>query len=121
MAKVTAPNKGYTGPGPGDAVFADGVAEVEDEAALNYYRQAGYEIDGETPEVQDIEPEPVVDSREVDTVVVGTPLRDAAVDPADDDYKAPKGAGEADPHGPEVVAPGIAPKPAAKKTAAKRS
>lgn len=37
----------------------------------------------------------------------GAPLRDAAVDPKPDDFLAPINAGEADPHGPEVVSPEI--------------
>lgn len=35
----------------------------------------------------------------------GTALRDAAVDPHPDDFLPPTNAGEANPHGPEVVAP----------------
>lgn len=41
------------------------------------------------------------------TIVGGGELRDAAVDPRPEDYLAPINAGKADPHGPEVVAPGI--------------
>lgn len=37
----------------------------------------------------------------------GTPLRDGAVDPRPDDYLGPSNAGEADPHGPLVVNPGL--------------
>lgn len=36
---------------------------------------------------------------------VGTRLRDAAVDPQPEDFLPPTNAGEANPHGPEVVAP----------------
>ena len=39
--------------------------------------------------------------------MVGSPLRDAAVDPKPWDFLPPTNAGEADPHGPLVVAPGI--------------
>ena len=39
--------------------------------------------------------------------VVGTKLRDAAVDPKPEDFLAPTNAGKADPHGPDVVSPGI--------------
>lgn len=43
--------------------------------------------------------------------MIGTPLRDAAVDPRPEDYLAPTNAGEpgplGDPHGPHVVAPEI--------------
>jgi hypothetical protein len=38
---------------------------------------------------------------------VGTPARDAAVDPHPEDYLVPVNAGKADPHGPLVVAPEI--------------
>lgn len=50
----------------------------------------------------------VADPREVhrDTLV-GTPLRDAAVDPRPGDFLAPVNAGQANPHGPEVVNPEI--------------
>jgi len=37
----------------------------------------------------------------------GSALRDAAVEPESDDFLAPINAGDADPHGPEVVAPEI--------------
>jgi hypothetical protein len=105
MAKVEAPNKDYNGPGPGDAVFVDGVADTDDEAALNYYRGAGYKVSGKVL-VEHETPEPP-DPREVTHVVSGTRLRDAAVDPHEDDFLAPVNAGEANPHGPAVVAPEI--------------
>jgi hypothetical protein len=38
---------------------------------------------------------------------VGTPLRDAAVDPKPEDFLPPTNAGQEDPHGPLVVAPEI--------------
>lgn len=105
MAKVEAPNKEYNGPGPGGVTFERGVAQVEDEAALNYYRAAGYKVGGEVASPTD-SPEPV-DPREVTSVTVGSPLRDAAVDPAEGDFLAPVNAGDANPHGPEVVSPEI--------------
>lgn len=105
MAKVEAPNKDYNGPGPGDVVFENGVAEVENEAALNYYRSAGYKVSGK------VESEPaeekVPDPRDVTHETVGTPLRDAAVDPEPSDFLAPINAGDGNPHGPEVVSPEI--------------
>lgn len=105
MAKVEAPNKDYNGPGPGDAVFENGVAEVENEAALNYYRSAGYKVSGK------YESEPaeqkVPDPRDVTHETVGTPLRDAAVDPDPSDFLAPVNAGDGNPHGPKVVSPEI--------------
>ena len=51
------------------------------------------------------------DPREVTTTVHGTPLRDAAVDPEATDFLPPINAGlpgeEGNPHGPNVIAPGI--------------
>lgn len=40
-----------------------------------------------------------------DVVRIGTPLRDAAVDPRPGDASVPTNAGQADPHGPLVVSP----------------
>lgn len=105
MAKVEAPNKDYNGPGPGDAVFKDGIAEVEDEAALNYYRAAGYTVSGKQENAPE-SPEPA-DPREATEKTVGTRLRDAAVDPEPSDFLAPTNAGEENPHGSKVVAPEI--------------
>lgn len=105
MAKIEAPNKGYSGPGPGDAVFKDGVANTDDEAAINYYRDAGYTVDGKSPDEPD-RPEPP-DPRKVNTELVGTALRDAAVDPEPEDFLPPTNAGKDNPHGSTVVAPEI--------------
>ena len=105
MAKIEAPNKGYNGSGPGGAVFVDGVAETDDEAALNYYRSAGYTVSGkvETPAESTEQPDP----RDYEDEAIGTRLRDAAVDPRPEDFLAPVNAGDANPHGPEVVSPEI--------------
>lgn len=96
--------------GPTVVVFTDGVAEVDDdqvpEGLLGYWRAAGYGIDSKPAEPQTIVPE--VDARDAASPeLVGTELRDAAVDPAPDDFLPPVNAGEADPHGPKVVAPGV--------------
>lgn len=49
-----------------------------------------------------------MDARDAaEPIMVGSPLRDAAVDPKPWDFLPPTNAGEADPHGPLVVAPGI--------------
>lgn len=104
MARITAPVQGYNGT-IGDVVFKDGVAETDNLAVINYCRNAGYAIDGETAEQQPEQQR--VDARDVDTAQVGTPLRDAAVDPKPGDFLAPINAGKADPHGPEVVSPGL--------------
>lgn len=105
MAKVEAPNKDYKGPGPGGAEFVDGVAEVDDEAALNYYRAAGYTVSGKVESPVE-SPEPP-DPRDLSDEVIGTRLRDAAVDPEPSDFLAPLNAGEGNPHGSEVVSPEI--------------
>jgi hypothetical protein len=89
----------------GGLQFEDGRAETDDKAIIRYARKAGYGIDGQAtaPEAP-VQP----DSREVGgEQVVGTRLRDAAVDPRPEDFLPPTNAGEADPHGPLVVAPGI--------------
>lgn len=105
MAKVEAPNREYNGPGPGGAQFEDGVADVNDEAALNYYRGAGYKVSGKVQ--SPLEDPETPDPREVTESIVGTRLRDAAVDPEPGDFLAPIGAGKGNPHGPEVVSPEI--------------
>lgn len=105
MAKIEAPNKGYNGTGPGGAVFKDGKAETDDEAAINYYRSAGYTVDGESAAQDGGD---VADPRDIDAQqVVGTRLRDAAVDPQPEDFLPPVNAGQANPHGPQVVAPEV--------------
>lgn len=104
MARITTPVPGYSGQGPGNVFFSNGVAETEDPAVIAYCEAAGYGIDADPPTPT---PAPVVDSRDVTTTTVGAPLRDAAVDPHPSDFRAPVGAGTADPHGPEVYAPGL--------------
>ena len=49
----------------------------------------------------------IPDPRKVKGKLIGTPLRDAAVDPKQGDFLAPTNAGEANPHGPDVVNPEI--------------
>ncbi|WP_432114021.1 hypothetical protein [Streptomyces sp. S1] len=104
MARITTPVPGYNGQGPGNLHFSDGVAETDDEAIIAYCRGAGYGVDGQAPEPE--QPQ-VPDPREVTTTVVGAPVRDAAVDPRPGDFRPPVGAGEGNPHGPEVYAPGL--------------
>jgi hypothetical protein len=121
--KVYAPNRAYTGTVGNDpddlASFQAGVAEVsEDSRLLRYFREAGYGI-GERQAVENpvlpydkMEPTgpdgEVVDARDYTRPVqFGSELRDAAVDPQPGDFLPPINAGEANPHGPKVVAPGI--------------
>lgn len=111
--KIKSPATNYTGNDQyGSTVleFKDGVAEVDElPAGVRLYLQgAGYGIDAapETPEV-----EAPVDPRGLESERVGTALRDAAVDPREEDFLPPVNAGkegdEGNPHGPNVIAPGI--------------
>lgn len=107
MATVTAPVADFAGEVVG-VRFDKGRASTDDRRALDYFRRHGYMIDDETP---DPTPEPP-DPRDIGTdgdgiEVVGTPLRDAAVDPRPEDFLPPTNAGQANPHGPEVVSPGL--------------
>lgn len=105
--KVHAPNAAFTGVVAG-VVFKDGVGEADrkvDAGALSYFARKGYGI-GSKPKAEP-EPERPVDAREAASQMVGTPLRDAAVDPEKGDFLAPINAGKEDPHGPEVVSPEI--------------
>jgi hypothetical protein len=111
MAKITAPVEGYKGR-IGDVIFRDGVAETDDIAVIAYCRGAGYKVEGyeQVPTQLEQQQEPV-DPRDVDVERVGTPLRDAAVDPRPEDFLPPINAGkpgpEGNPHSGNVVAPGI--------------
>lgn len=108
--KITAPVEGYTGTsyfGTTAVRFEDGVGEVDEvgDGLRLYLTSRGYGIDGAAT-TPDPEPEPA-DPRDLENEQVGTRLRDAAVDPSDEDFLAPTNAGQANPHGPEVVSPGI--------------
>jgi len=111
--KINAPAKDYTATDRyGDTVleFKNGTAEVEKlpTGVRQYLIGAGYGIDheAEVPEV----PAPA-DPRVQTLEQIGTPLRDAAVDPKPGDFLAPTNAGklgdEGNPHGPNVVSPEI--------------
>lgn len=107
MATVTAPVEGFSGIVAGVA-FDDGVAETRDRAALNYFRRHGYAIDGASLQTASESPDPRDIGTKGDGIeVVGTKLRDAAVDPKPTDFLPPTNAGQANPHGPEVVSPEI--------------
>lgn len=104
MARITTPVPGYSGPGPAGVMFQDGEGHSDDPAVLEYCRAAGYGIGDEPPERK----QPTVpDPRDVTTVHVGAPARDAAVEPQAGDFRPPVNAGDANPHGPEVYAPGL--------------
>lgn len=105
MARITSPNPGYNGTGPGDLVFRDGVTETDDPALLAYFERKGYGIDGSDP-TRPEDPEPA-DPRDHTPEHVGARARDAAVDPRPEDFLPPTNAGRANPHGPDAVSPGI--------------
>ncbi len=110
MTKIKSPIEGYNGTstfGSTTLVFSDGVADAKDvpEGVLGYLREKGFGVDGKTVEPADAPA--VVDSRDVVDTQVGSKARDAAVDPKPEDFLPPVNAGEADPHGPKVVAPQI--------------
>jgi hypothetical protein len=102
---IYSPEKGFTGPGVGGLHFEDGRAETDDKAIIRYARKAGYGIDEEASAQESPEQPDARDFAEAEQI--GTRLRDAAVDPRESDFLPPTNAGEADPHGPLVVAPGI--------------
>lgn len=123
QATVKAPDPEFTGSVAGVA-FDKGTAKVDLQAnpgAYGYFQSAGYEIDGETfvdqpPGLYAPRPTP-------EAPAPGTPdnpegitrapaSRDAAVvkdagGPVSDAFMPPTNAGEADPHGPLVVSPGL--------------
>ena len=111
MAVIHSPAKGFTGKtafGPLVIEFENGKAIVKDlpDGVRQYLLGAGYTVGGTT--APQPEPVPLVDARDfAEQQVVGTKLRDAAVDPKPEDFLAPTNAGKADPHGPDVVSPGI--------------
>lgn len=109
--KIHSPAEGYTGKDQyGETVldFKDGVADYDGDlpdGVRQYLVGRGYGL-GSNKTTQP-EPVEVADPRDVETEVVGTKLRDAAVDPKPEDFLAPTNAGEGNPHGPEVVSPEI--------------
>ncbi|WP_406188383.1 hypothetical protein [[Kitasatospora] papulosa] len=122
MATIHAPVKGFNGDGPAGLEFRNGTAETDDEAVIAYARRRGYGIDKPATDSGQ-EPAEPADPRTIETVHAGAPMRDAAVDPHPGDHLPPTHAGEANPHGPAVVAPEIGAAPdraGARKTAAPR-
>ena len=113
--KIKSPDKTYTGTSRyGDTVlaFQDGVADHKGKLPPGvrlYLQGAGYGIDSEAEDVA-TEQAPA-DPRDLTHEQLGTPLRDAAVDPKPTDFLAPTNAGlegeAGNPHGPNVVSPEI--------------
>ncbi|GAA1164181.1 hypothetical protein F4556_002365 [Kitasatospora gansuensis] len=106
MTRIETPVAGFTGDGPGGLHFVNGVAETDDDAIIGYCRGAGYIVGGQlTNPLAAVAPR--TDPRHITVQRIGTPIRDAAVHPHQDDHLPPHGAGSADPHGPDVIAPGL--------------
>lgn len=110
--KITAPIKGHndtTSVGPHTLHFKDGVAEVEhlSDGAKAWLKSHGYGIGSASPKAPEQDAPAPPDPRKVATEQVGTRIRDAAVDPKPGDFLAPTNAGQANPHGPDVVNPGV--------------
>lgn len=107
MATVTAPVADFNGEVVGVS-FHKGRGTTTDPKALAYFRRHGYGIGGARPAADPEPPDPRHIGDNGDGIeVLGTRLRDAAVDPRPGDYLPPTNAGEANPHGPLVVSPEI--------------
>ena len=104
MTVIKVPNRDFSGK-IGNVQFTDGQADTDDPAVIGYAQAAGYEVGGKV--LNEVPGREIPGPRDVSTERVGTPLRDGAVDPEGRDFLAPIGAGEGNPHGPEVFAPGI--------------
>lgn len=120
--RVEAPVETFTGVIAGVA-FADGVAEFdpkENPGAHGYFQTAGYRINGkqvnDPPGLYAPRPTPTAAAPGTpdnpDGIIRGPSSNDAAVvkdagGPMSDAFMPPTNAGEADPHGPLVVSPGI--------------
>ena len=106
--RITAPpsNPDWTGPfnEQSDVYFVSGMAYTDLPGIVTYCRGAGYGV-------EPVDQVPAVYHAAVDvlraggSVVMGTRLRDAAVNPRQGDVSVPTNAGRADPHGPLVIAP----------------
>lgn len=100
-------SRGYTGTIAG-VEFDDGTPDGGITAAVrSYANRHGLRLDGDRLVVVEEGDEDRIDSRDITEQKVGAPLRDAAVDPKPGDFLPPINAGEADPHGPEVVSPHV--------------
>lgn len=112
MTKITSPIQGFSGRtsiGATTLTFTDGVAEHDGDlpdGVKAYLKRTGYGIGSKAASAPEGAPEPA-DPRKVADEQVGSRLRDAAVDPKSGDYLAPVNAGQANPHGPQVVSPEI--------------
>lgn len=48
MAKIIAPNEGFTGK-RGNVAFVDGKAETDDPSMVSYFRRHGYKVEDDKP------------------------------------------------------------------------
>lgn len=115
---INHPIEGHTGiteVGPYTIEFKDGRSvkirrggEDSDlnDGAIAYLKRRGYGI-GTAATRPDVTAPASPDPREVGDEQVGARLRDGAVDPRDGDFLAPTNAGQANPHGPDVVSPQV--------------
>ncbi|TMU98093.1 hypothetical protein [Streptomyces sp. DASNCL29] len=114
---ITAPEDRFSGEVAG-VTFSQGKGTLDGDsdgatAALSYFRRRGYGINGSDPEARRDAHEPT-DPRTVQQVDAGA-LRDGAVEPRPGDAGLPTNAGEANPHGAQVVSPGRPTPPATDK------
>lgn len=113
--------RGYTGEIAGVS-FEDGVPvkgskqptnlDSFEQSLVGYMKRHGLGIEDDRLVVLDGTVPQSADPRDIGTKgdgiePVGTKLRDAAVDPRASDFLAPTNAGQANPHGPDVISPEI--------------
>ncbi len=115
--KITAPVKGFsdtTSIGPVTLVFNDGVAEYDTDkrgdlpdGVRAYLKEQGYGIGSRKPVTLERAPQPLDPRSDAADQQIGTRTRDGAVDPRPGDFLGPTNAGDANPHGSQVVNPEI--------------
>lgn len=111
MTTITAPS-GFSGQstfGPHTLNFTDGKAQFDGDMSdglRDYLFRNGYKVGNKAGAPTEDVPEPP-DPRDYAEPIETSQVRDAAVDPREGDYLPPINAGQANPHGPLVVAPGI--------------
>jgi hypothetical protein len=111
--KITSPVQGYTDTtqiGPVTLAFQDGVAEHNDTLPAGvraYLKEQGYGLGSTSAKAPEPQPEPLDPRKDAADQQVGTKIRDGAVDPQPGDFLGPTNAGDANPHGTEVVNPEI--------------
>jgi hypothetical protein len=116
---INHPIEGHTGiteVGPYTIEFKDGRSvkirrggEDSDlnDGAIAYLKRRGYGFGGTKGARPEAQHPSSPDPREVGDEQVGARLRDGAVDPREGDFLAPTNAGQANPHGPDVVSPEV--------------